>query len=464
MAPERGIHMTENQCPEETGADRIGNTQEPSVTESEVRETKTGYRTSYSTEDGGAGYSFTPYESGVSPDGTKDRNRAGRGKSHRVTKTVWSILLAVSCIGLCFFGGYAGTVFAGRTLDTGSEKQSTAGSVPYLDSQSPSGNGNGSAAGGYTTAAEVISAVSDSVVLLSTETYTENLLGEPILTATGEASGVIFSEDGYILTNAHVVEGVTAIRAELSDGTTYDARVVGYDSPSDLAVIRIYAADKQLQAAEFGCSSDLVAGEEVVMIGNPYGLGKLSSDGMVSAVDITCEVEMSDGETMTLIPVIASIDPGDSGGGMFNMDGKLVGIVNATRTDSGIGFAIPIDSAVGIINELCRYGYVRGVIDHGLSLLDVTMDNLAHYHYRYGIGEIGVYVVSSKYSDALQNKDRIVAVNGTEIQTTAEFEELVSGYAVGDVLTLTVCREYETFETELVLHELIPAGIEVLET
>ena len=167
---------------------------------------------------------------------------------------------------------------------------------------------------------------------------------------------------------------------------------------------------------------------------------------------------------MTLIPVIASVDPGDSGGGMFNMDGKLVGIINATRTDSGIGFASPIDNAVGIVNELCQYGYVRGVIDHGLSLLDVTDENVMYYYYKYGIKETGVYVVSSKYCDKLQNRDRIVAVDGVGIRTTAEFKRLVSGYAVGDVLTLTVRRGDETFETELFLREYIPAGIEVMET
>ena len=381
----------------DTGKDSMQKGKRLSESGSEVRETQSGYCTSYRTNDGGAGYAYTPFRDGT--EGAGKRRRAGNPHKRRI------------------------------------------------------------AVGG------VISAVSDSVVLLRAETYEKNLEGEEELTAATEASGVIFSGSGYILTTAHDIDGSTTITARLSDGAEFEAGVVGYDTSSDIAVLKINAGDRELKAVEFGCSADLVAGEKVVIIGNPHGYGKLTVGGMISAVDVTCEVPLADGKTMTLIPVASSADTGVFGGGMFNMDGKLVGLINSENKESGLGFAIPVDSLVKVVNELCRYGYVRGVVDHGLSIVDVTEKNLNYCRYLYGITEIGVYVVTSKYSDAIENKDRIVSVDGQEVTTCEEFRKIVTtGYAVGDTLHLVIRRGGRDFTVDLVLHEYIPAGIKVLET
>ena len=445
----------------DTGKDSMQKGKRLSESGSEVRETQSGYCTSYRTNDGGAGYAYTPFRDGT--EGAGKRRRAGNPHKRRIA--VGSVL-AAAFLGLCFLGGYAGATLAGaRTPADSSGLTSFPGTVPNIENQSPKGNKEGSAVGGYTTEAEVISAVSDSVVLLRAETYEKNLEGEEELTAATEASGVIFSGSGYILTTAHDIDGSTAITARLSDGAEFEAGVVGYDTSSDIAVLKINAGDRELKAVEFGCSADLVAGEKVVIIGNPHGYGKLTVGGMISAVDVTCEVPLADGKTMTLIPVASSADTGVFGGGMFNMDGKLVGLINSENKESGLGFAIPVDSLVKVVNELCRYGYVRGVVDHGLSIVDVTEKNLNYCRYLYGITEIGVYVVTSKYSDAIENKDRIVSVDGQEVTTCEEFRKIVTtGYAVGDTLHLVIRRGGRNFTVDLVLHEYIPAGIKVLET
>jgi serine protease Do len=165
---------------------------------------------------------------------------------------------------------------------------------------------------------------------------------------------------------------------------------------------------------------------------------------------------------MTLLQTNAAINSGNSGGGLFNLDGKLVGIVNAKYAAEGVeglAFAIPIDSAYTVELDLIEYGYVRGIVDHGLVTLDVTESTLNSYYYRYKISKIGVYVVSSKYESAIQNKDRIVSVNGTEITTTQELEGLMESLAVGDTVRLVLERNNEQFTIDLVLREYVPDGI-----
>ena len=430
--------------------------------ESEVRETQSGYCTSYRTNDGGAGYSYTPFENG--------KNGVGRrlsAKNPRKWRIAIGSVLAVAFFGLCFLGGYAGAKLAGLNQSQRSGGLPAGfGTVPTIEGQEPKGTGEGSAVGGYTTEAEVISAVSDSVVLLTVEIAGQNSDGETPAPTVKQSCGIIFSSIGYIATYAHVIEGATKSTVILSDGTQLEATVVGYDTASDIAVLRVNPGDRELQAAEFGCSADLVAGEKVTIIGNPYGYGKLGTGGMISAVDVTCEVPFGDGRTMTLIPVASATDTAVFGGGMFNMDGKLVGFVNAHNKESGIGFAIPVDSAVEVINELCWYGYVRGVVDHGLSLVNVTEKdlNFCRYVFRIPEVEVGVYVLSSKYSEAIRFKDRIVSVEGTEITTSEEFGKIVSGFAVGDTLHLVVRRGGRNYEVELILHEYIPVGTDVSET
>ena len=307
----------------------------------------------------------------------------------------------------------------------------------------------------------VVRKVQDAVVIINVTISGTSIFGEPI-TTTGAGSGVIISSEGYILTCNHVVEGASSVKVTLRNENVYDAVLVGSDEASDLAVLKI-TADEPLIYVDQGHSADLVAGEQVVAIGNPLGLlGGSVTVGFISATER--KVELGDGSKMTLIQTDAAINSGNSGGGLFNLAGELIGIVNAKYSASGVeglAFAIPIDSAYPVQLDLMQYGYVRGVIDHGLTLLDITQENLAQYHYYYGISKIGVYVVESKYAPELKNSDCILSVNGVEVKTTADVKAVLAECKVGDVITIVAERkgEINLIECELTLQEYVPDRI-----
>jgi len=201
----------------------------------------------------------------------------------------------------------------------------------------------------------------------------------------------------------------------------------------------------------------------VVAIGNPLGtLGGTVTDGIISATERT--VSMNDGTQMTLLQTNAAINSGNSGGGLFNLDGKLIGIVNAKYAAQGVeglAFAIPVDSAFVVERDLIRYGYVRGVVDDGLTTLDITEANLRYYYYNFKIDTVGVYVVASEYCADLANKDRIVSVNGTAVTTTAELNGIISQHQVGDVLTVVAVSSEtgEEITATLTLQEYVPDSV-----
>ena len=305
----------------------------------------------------------------------------------------------------------------------------------------------------------VVSKVRDAVVVINVILSGTSALGQPI-TSTSVGSGVIISSEGYILTCHHVVDGASSVNVTLRNNKTYQAALVGSDEISDLAVLKI-SANEPLTYVVQGHSADLVAGEQVVAIGNPLGsLGGTVTVGYISATER--EVVMSDGSKMTLIQTDTAINSGNSGGGLFNLAGELIGVVNAKYSASGVeglAFAIPIDSAYSVQLDLMKYGYVRGVIDHGLTLLDITEGNLSQYHYFYGIEEIGVYVVESKYTAELKNSDRIVSVNGTAVTTIADVKKLLADCKVGDTVTIVANSKGQTVTCNLVLQEYVPDRI-----
>ena len=316
-----------------------------------------------------------------------------------------------------------------------------------------------SAGQAYNSVSEVDYAVSDCVVEITTETVQNSLwMGQYV--STGAGSGVIIDESGLIVTNNHVIEGANSVTVRLTDGSEYAATLVGFDIAADLAVIRINAADKALQAASLGCSADLVVGEDVVAIGNPLGsLGGTLTTGIISATERSITIN---GEDMVLLQTNAAINPGNSGGGLFNMAGQLIGVVNAKVAGEdieGIGFAIPVDYAHKVMEDLVNYGYVRGIVDHGLILLDVTEQNLPSAYRKYGITEVGVVILDSIYSDELEYGDRVVMINGQEINSSAEVALIVKGCSIGDVITVSVKRGSSIHEIKLTLREKVPEKV-----
>ena len=297
-------------------------------------------------------------------------------------------------------------------------------------------------------------------------------------TATG--SGIIMSEDGYIVTNAHVVDGAKSISVVLPDsynGTdtsdssdskksddstdssdsednlTYTATLVGKDTQSDIAVLKIDATG--LTAAEFGTSADLQVGEASIVIGNPLGFSLANSvtAGIISATDRTLTVE---DRTMNLIQTDASINSGNSGGPLINAYGQVIGITSAKVSSSvgeGLGFAIPIDEGLPIIEDLMKNGYVTGRPSLGLSGTDITSAYSSYYGVPQGFLVKSVTEGSGSEKAGIQENDIIIGINGTVISSISELNEIKNKCQVGDTVQLTVYRNKKMINVDVVLGE-----------
>ena len=304
---------------------------------------------------------------------------------------------------------------------------------------------------GNSTSGSVIRDVSDiaskcgpSVVEITTESVSSgnSIFGQYI--QQGAGSGVIFSEDGYIITNNHVIEGATSITVTLASGDQYNAQLIGTDSQTDLAVIKIDAKD--LVPATIGDSDSLQVGDAAIAIGNPLGeLGGTVTTGIISALDREITVE---NETMTLLQTDAAINPGNSGGGLFDANGNLIGIVNAKESQTGIeglGFAIPINGALDIINELIENGSVTSRPALNVSLYDYSSSQ------SFGNSEMqdGVYIVQVVQGGAgdkagLQKGDRILSFGGEEVSTSAEVKAILREHKIGDQVEMVIERDGQT--------------------
>lgn len=282
---------------------------------------------------------------------------------------------------------------------------------------------------------EIAELASASVVEITTETVVNGMrMGQFV--SEGAGSGVIITTDGYIVTNNHVIDGANKITIRLSDGESYEATLIGKDSQTDLAVVKINATE--LTPAVLGTSGTLQIGELAVAIGNPLGeLGGTVTDGIISALDREITI---DGESMTLLQTNAAINPGNSGGGLFNSVGELIGIVNAKSSGTdveGLGFAIPIDTAKTVIAELIQNGYVSGRPSIGVSLVEISDTATAMMN---RVSQLGVYVAQSEDGSAFEPGDRIVSIDGIEVSSVAEIKEILNIHSIGDVMDALIMR------------------------
>ncbi len=266
-------------------------------------------------------------------------------------------------------------------------------------------------------------------------------------------SGIIMTADGMIMTNAHVIEDAQSITVVLHDGAEYPATLIGQDAQTDLAVVKIQAKD--LTPAEFGDSDELEVGERAIAIGNPLGLEFSGSmtQGIISALGREVEVN---GRTMTFIQTDAAINPGNSGGPLVNAYGQVIGITSAkisTQYAEGLGFAIPINDALPIIEELVNYGYVTGRPLIGITGQDLTAKEAAYYQLPQGIYVRFVDPDSGASLAGIEAGDIITAANGKEITTTKELNEIKDALQVGDTITLSVYRNGKTESLKVVLSE-----------
>ena len=281
--------------------------------------------------------------------------------------------------------------------------------------------------------------------------------------SVGTGTGIIISEDGCIVTNAHVVQNNAdgkSVRADkvtvvLSDKSEYPAKIIGADSQTDLAVLKINAGAKKLCAAEFGDSTKLSEGELAVAIGNPLGFELYGSTtcGIISALNRTITI----GEyTMTLIQTDAAINPGNSGGPLLNSCGQVIGI-NSSKIISdyaeGLGFAIPISSAKPIIDDLIANGYVTGRPGMGINGEDIGAENARYYDLPEGVYVRFIEKNSAADNSGIHIGDIIVAAEGKPVRTMQELNEIKNSFGSGDEMTVTVYRDGKNQDIKLILDE-----------
>jgi len=314
----------------------------------------------------------------------------------------------------------------------------------------------GDATGSELTVAQIVDKNENAVVEIVVSGTAQNMWGQMQL-VQGAGSGVIVKDDGYIATNYHVIQGANKVEVTLHNGETYSARIIGSDPANDIAVIKIDAKD--LTTATIGDSSTVDVGDLAVAIGNPLGqLGGTATTGIISALDRTLDVE---GTTLTLLQTDAAINGGNSGGGLFNSKGELIGIVESKASAvgvEGLAFALPINNVSGIINDMIENGgsaqVAAGTPAVGIVISEVSEDNAQYY----GLESAGVYIAQVTGENAqqagFQEKDRIVSFNGTEINSSNEFITLVRKCKVGDTVTVVVSRNGQQIEIKTVLEEL----------
>jgi serine protease Do len=267
-------------------------------------------------------------------------------------------------------------------------------------------------------------------------------------TRTSLGSGVIVNSDGTILTNSHVILRGSRVHVTLADGREFEAKLVGADADSDLAVLRIKAGES-LPAATLGTSGDLLIGESAIAIGNPFGLSHTVTTGVVSALGRSLH-----GEERTYTDFIqtdASINPGNSGGPLLNIRGEVIGINAAIYGKAqGIGFAIPIDRAKRVLRDLVSYGEVKhGWL--GLQVQDLTPQLASHFGVKKGVIVSGVQAKSPAARARLVRGDLILKVDGREIASREEFESRVETRDVGDRVTFLVSGDEDGKEREVTL-------------
>lgn len=310
--------------------------------------------------------------------------------------------------------------------------------------------------------ADVAELTANSVVEISTSVEGSNYFYGNY-TTVGNGSGVIISKEGHIVTNNHVIDNASNITVTLKDGQNYKAELIGTDSRTDIAILKIDADN--LVPAPIGDSSTLRVGELAVVIGNPLGqLGGTVTNGIISALEREIKLE---GITMNLIQTNAAVNPGNSGGGLFNDKAELVGIVVAKSLGldvEGLGFAIPINDIKDVISDIMSLGYVSN-----RAFLGITFENKNTTNYdpgyglffgleelfqqHYGVKVHSVIEDSAAEKAGVKAGDHIISIDGGAVSSGAEVTEIINTHSVGDIIELGIIRENKTLVLKATLGE-----------
>ncbi len=308
---------------------------------------------------------------------------------------------------------------------------------------------------------QIAALVSPSIVGISNMSYSPNSFLN-INTLQSVGSGIIISQDGYIVTNNHVISNANKLKVTLASGDEADAKLIGSDPATDMAIIKIDPSGLDLKAATIGHSSSLQVGDTVLAIGNPLGLQLAGSvtHGIISALNRKLTIE---GTTYNLIQTDAAINSGNSGGALVNTAGEVIGI-NSVKISSdgveGLGFAIPIDDVKDIIEDLIKDGYVHGRPSIGISIVEISTQIAYYYNLpvNYGLFVNDVIEGGSAALAGLEVGDIIIAFNGEKVTSASEFISKRNTFKAGDTIKLTVNREGKEKTMDVKLQEDKPAG------
>ncbi|MBQ9961044.1 MAG: trypsin-like peptidase domain-containing protein [Firmicutes bacterium] len=299
---------------------------------------------------------------------------------------------------------------------------------------------------------KIVAKNENSVVAITTESVSTDSWARQYVT-NGAGSGVVYSEDGYILTNNHVIDDATSIKITMHNGDTYKASLVASDPQTDVAVLKVNAKD--LDPVDLGSSDAVSVGDLAIAIGNPLGtLAGTATEGIISGLER--EITLS-GKSMTLIQISASVNPGNSGGGVFDHYGNLIGLVVAKSSGSdveGLGFAIPVDTVKKVADALIEDGYVKGRPAAGITIVDLTSASDAM---KYGVKTTGVYIDEVTGSNAkkagLKAGDLIYMINDKKVTDSDMLVREIQSHEVGEKVTFTIVRNDEMKDYEVVLQD-----------
>ena len=384
-------------------------------------------------------------QAGATPPGPqKPRKKGGAGKA----------VALVLCCALVGGGAGIGGAAAWNALTSGPQ-----GSTTIYQNDTPTTQVNIKDVDGLTqmTLEEIYASYADSCVCINAQTTVQQ--GWQQYQATSAGSGFIISQDGYIVTNYHVIKGASAIRVTLYNGESYDATYIGGEELNDVAVLKIDVTG--LKPVVLGDSDSLVVGEQVSTIGNALGSYSFSqTSGYVSGVGRT--VTMSDGTVMNMIQTDCTINSGNSGGPLFNEYGQVVGITSAklsnttgstAATIEGMGFAIPINDVIDIITDYMQYGYVTGRPYMGILNPTDTGDYAQIFGWPEGVYVNGVEEGSCAETAGIQPGDIITKIDDTDITGVSQLTSVKNSYRAGDTVTVTVYRSGEYVELSLTFDE-----------
>ena len=384
-------------------------------------------------------------------------NKNKRSRKPMSPKQKGAIKIVALCLVCALLGGLAQPIYS--SLSGGNE------TTIYTGDRTPTQVDTASVdTSKELTTAEIYAKYVNSCVGITVDIVSTNVFGQTV-TGAAAGSGFVITEDGYILTNYHVIDGANSIKVTFDNGKEYTATYVGGEEKNDIAVIKVDATG--LTPVVIGKSSDMLVGEQVTTIGNPLGeLTFSESTGIISALDRA--ITMSDGRQMNMIQTDCAINSGNSGGPLFNSHGEVIGIVSAKYSSGsnsssasveGLGFAIPMDDVANMVSDLVKNGYVTGKPIMGISVADVDESVTS-----YGVPQGAIIrVVTPDLCGAkagLQAGDIVTKIDNTDVTSASDLTSAIGNYKPGDKVTLTIFRSGETKTVEVTLEESTPEKTE----